>query len=627
MQEISEPHPNPNNNIIPKKPKRDIWSAFENIFASSFLAFGMLLMFYQVLSRYFFNTSLFWAEEIVRYLVIWSNFIGASLIIKPRPDEHINVDFFVTKFNEGRQKVLFVATSLLCMVYSAMLFFSGIELVMNALKQGTVSDSRLESPMWIPYIIMPLAGFLITCRWLERIIKTKLDKGWHRDWFTFAVLGIIIALAVFSFTSDSAISVMLIGMFLLMFMGMPIGFAMGLMGSVTLYAFDMVKWPSIASKQFWATNSFTMLAIPFFIFAGSIVAKTPMGKYIVDFTCYLLKKISGGVGIAIMIASIIFASMSGSSVATAAALGMVAFPMLRKAKYPDDLAAGMLGTGGTLAAIVPPSGILVLYGAVSGASITNLFKAGTIPGIVICAVLCLYVFFRARKGKYGVSEENEDGFSWRIAFQLFKKAVWALLIPVIIMVTIYGGLTTPTEAAVVASMYAILISFVVYRGIKLKDLYDVLRKSVYMSAMIYAIIMSSGLFGFIISMERIPQQILQLVISSEVSSLGFLMLLNLVIPIFGFFLGPAAIIVMLVPIITPIANMLGIDLIHLGLLMALQMEMDFIMPPLGTNLYVLAGVAKIPVQKVMKGVLPFIAILLIALLIITIFPQVSLFML
>ncbi len=175
--------------------------------------------------------------------------------------------------------------------------------------------------------------------------------------------------------------------------------------------------------------------------------------------------------------------------------------------------------------------------------------------------------------------------------------------------------------------YAILISFVVYRGIKLKDLYDVLRKSVYMSAMIYAIIMSSGLFGFIISMERIPQQILQLVISSEVSSLGFLMLLNLVIPIFGFFLGPAAIIVMLVPIITPIANMLGIDLIHLGLLMALQMEMDFIMPPLGTNLYVLAGVAKIPVQKVMKGVLPFIAILLIALLIITIFPQVSLFML
>ncbi len=147
-----------------------------------------------------------------------------------------------------------------------------------------------------------------------------------------------------------------------------------------------------------------------------------------------------------------------------------------------------------------------------------------------------------------------------------------------------------------------------------------------MSAMIYAIIMSSALFGFIISMERIPQQILELILSSEMSSLAFLMLLNLIIPVFGFFLGPAAIIVMLVPIVVPIANALGIDLVHLGLLLALQMEMDFIMPPLGTNLYVIAGVAKIPVERVIKGVLPFIAILVAALLAITVFPEISLFM-
>ncbi|MHC1773570.1 MAG: TRAP transporter large permease subunit [Flexilinea sp.] len=608
-----------------KKSLGDIWTSCENILAVSFLAFGMLLMFYQVLSRYFLGFSVYWSEEIVRYLIIWSNFIGASIIVKPGPDSHISVDFFVDKFNESRRKVLGMATSLLCFVYSAMLFFTGIELIRKSIAQGSISDTRLETPMWIPYLIMPLAGFMISARWIQRIVSVRLDNGWYKDLFTYIVLAIVVGLGVFSFTSTSPIAVMLIGMFLLMFMGMPIGFAMGLMGSITLYAFDLVSWSSIASKQFWAVNSFTLLAIPFFIFAGSIIAKTPMGKYIVDLTCYLLKRVTGGVGIAIMIASIIFASMSGSSVATAATLGMVALPMLRKAKYPDELSAGMLGAGGTLAVIVPPSSILVLYGAVSGASISNLFTAGTIPGIAICFLLCGYVYYRAKKGKFGAADRDTE-FSWKVAFELFKKAIWALLIPLIIMGTIYGGLTTPTEAAVVASVYAVIISLVVYKGITLKDIYDVLKKTVYMSAMIYAIIMSSALFGFIISMERIPQQILELILSSEMSSLAFLMLLNLIIPVFGFFLGPAAIIVMLVPIVVPIANALGINLVHLGLLMALQMEMDFIMPPLGTNLYVIAGVAKIPVEKVIKGVLPFIVILLAALIAITVFPEISLFM-
>ncbi len=602
----------------------NIWTKFESIASALMLAFGMGLMFYQVLSRYFFGFSIFWTEEIVRYLVIWSNFIGASLIVKS--NEHISVTFFVDKLDANRRHVIDQATNLMCVLYSLMLLFTGIALVQDAYLAGSVSDTRLETAMWIPYLIMPLSGLLITCRWIQRMVKMKMPKGWLKDRFTYIVLGLIIALLVFITISNSPIAIMLAGMFLLMFMGMPIGFAMGLMGSIVLYLFDMVSWSAIASKQFWATNSFTMLAIPFFIFAGSIIAKTPMGRSIVEFTCYLFKKVRGGVGIAVMVASIIFAAMSGSSVATAAALGMVTIPMLLKAGYPEDLATGMLGAGGTLAVIVPPSGILVLYGAVSGASISDLFTAGTIPGIVLCGILCIYVYYRARKGKFGVVHQEEE-FSWKQCFVLFRKAFWALLIPVIIMGTIYAGLTTPTEAAVVASVYAIVVSFVVYRGIKWKDILDVLVKTVQMSSMIYFIIMSSALFGFIISMERIPQALLQLVVGSNISGPVFLLLLDLLIPVLGFFLGPAAIIVMLVPIILPITSELNINLIHLGLLLALNMEMDFIMPPLGTNLYVLAGVAKVPVGKVIKGVVPFIILMLIALLAITLIPEISLFML
>ncbi len=598
-----------------------IWTAAENTVAALFLAFGMGLMFYQVLSRYFFGFSIFWAEEIVRYLVIWSNFIGASIIIKN--DEHVSVSFFVDKLTEARQKVIKQATNLLSVCYSVFLLFTGFSLVREAMLNGATSDSRLETPMFIPYIIIPLAGFLITCRYLQAIIKTKLPAGWYKDKFTFVVLALIVALVAFIAISNSPIAIMLVGMFLLMFMGMPIGFAMGLMGSLVLYLFDIVSWSAIASKQFWATNSFTMLAIPFFIFAGSIIAKTPMGKHIVDFTVYLFKKVRGGVGIAVMVASIIFASMSGSSVATAATLGMVCIPMLKKAGYSDSLSAGMLGAGGTLAVIVPPSSILVLYGAISGASISNLFVAGTFPGIALCAILCVYVYFRARKGNFG-AEERKEPFVLKDALTLFRKALPALLIPLIIMGTIYTGLTTPTEAAVVASVYAIVVSLIIYR-IKIKDVFEVLKKTVQMSAMIYFIIMTSALFGFIISMERIPQMLLGLVTGSNISALAFLMIMNLLIPVLGFFLGPAAILVMIVPIILPITTQLGINPVHLGIIMALNMEMDFIMPPLGTNLYVLAGVAKVNVGTVIKGVLPFLAIMVAALILITIFPQISLF--
>lgn len=598
-----------------------IWTKCENFIAAIFLFFGMGLMFYQVLSRYFFGFSLYWAEEIVRYLVIWSNFIGASILIKD--NEHINVDFFVDKLKDEHKAIMEQATNILGACYSLFLLLTGVTLVMEALSNGSISDSRLETPMWIPYIIMPLAGFLITCRYVQRIIRNKLPEGWYKDRFTFIVIGIVAALCIFIAISNSPLAIMLVGMFVLMFMGMPIGFSMGLMGSVVLYLFDIVSWPAIASKQFWATNSFTMLAIPFFIFAGSIIAKTPMGQNIVDFVVYLLKKVPGGIGIAVMTASIIFASMSGSSVATAATLGMICIPMLRKAGYPDTLSVGMLGAGGTLAVIVPPSSILVLYGAISATSISDLFVAGTYPGIALCVIMCVYVFLRAVRGNFGQVERKEP-FVFKEVLQLFIKAIPALLIPLIIMGTIYSGTATATEAAVVASVYAIIISLALYR-VKIRDIYEVLKKTVSMSAMIYFIIMTSALFGFIISMERVPQMLLGLVVESNIGATAFLMVMNLLIPILGFFLGPAAILVMLVPIVLPITTQLGIDPVHLGIVLALSMEMDFIMPPLGTNLYVLAGAAKVKVGTVMRGVLPFIAIMVVALILITLFPQITLF--
>ena len=597
-----------------------LWTSAETVLSAGFLILGILLMFYQVLSRYFFGFSIFWTEELVRYLSIWANFIGASIIVKT--DEHVNVTYFVDKLNDERRKVINQYMNILCGGYSAFLLFTGVALVNEAFLNNSTADSRLGTPMFIPYMIMRIAGFLITCRFVQRIVRNKMPEGWLKDRYTYIFAALIAALFVFVFTSGSPIAVMLVGMFTLMFMGAPIGFAMGLMGSMVLYSFNIIGFASIASKQFWAKNSFTLLAIPFFLFAGSIIAKTPMGHHIVDFTVYLFKKVRGGVGIAVLVSAIIFASMSGSSVATAATLAMVGLPMLRKAGYPDELATGMIGGGGALS-IIPPNTTLVLFGAISGTSISALFTAGIFPGIAMCVLFSVYVYIKARKGNYGVATKEEP-FVFSELLKLFRKAIFALLIPVIILGSIYSGLTTPTEAAVVASVYGILVSLIVYR-IKPAVIYGVLKKAVQMSAMIFFIIMSSGLFGFIISIERVPQALLSMVTGQNIGPLGFLMLMNLCIPVLGFFLGPAAILIMIVPILMPITNQLGIHPVHLGMILALSMEMDFIMPPLGTNLYVLAGSSKLPVGTIIRGVIPFILMMLFALLAITIFPQLSLF--
>lgn len=219
---------------------------------------------------------------------------------------------------------------------------------------------------------------------------------------------------------------------------------------------------------------------------------------------------------------------------------------------------------------------------------------------------------------------EKDHFSWKEVGLNLKKASWALVMPIIVLGSIYAGITTPTEAAVIASIYSIVIGMIVYKDVKLKDLFEIIKNTIELSAMIYAVVMASALFGFIITLEQLPQHLLAFVINEQIGPNMFLILLNVVIFVTGFFLGPAAIIVMMVPVIVPIATSLGINLVHLGILMTVNMELAFITPPVGTNLYVLSSVARIPVTDVIKGIFPFIIIMCIALIVITFVPQITL---
>lgn len=542
-----------------------------------------------------------------------------------KTDGHIAISFFVDKLNDRRKTIVQQFNNICCLLYSVFLLFSGVLLVNEAYVAKNISDSRMETPMWIPYLILGIGGLLLTIRWVEKIATTKMPAGWLTDGFTYVMVATGIALAALILNVSSPLLILLVGMVILLLAGMPVAFTMGFLGMAVIASFDLVGYSTMASKQFWSINTFSLLAIPFFIFAGGIISKTAIGIHLIDLCCYLLRKVTGGVGIAVMLVSIIFAAMSGSSVANAAALGMICVPMLEKAGYPRPFSSGILGAGGTLAIIIPPSTILVLYGAVAGASVSELFIAGTVPGVALGLILCAYIFYRSKKSNYGAAQKDAE-FSWGEAWSKFKKSSWALVMPIIVLGSIYAGITTPTEAAVIASIYAIFVSMFVYKDVKFKDIIAIVKDSVELSAMIYTIVMTSALFGFIITIEQVPQQLLEMVLNANISAIGFLMIINLVVFIMGFFLGPAAIIVMMVPIIVPIAKTLGIDLVHLGILMTINMELAFLTPPVGTNLYVLSRIAKIPVNKVVEGVMPFIGILIAALILITFVPEISLFL-
>ncbi|MDR1249654.1 MAG: TRAP transporter large permease, partial [Treponema sp.] len=275
----------------------------------------------------------------------------------------------------------------------------------------------------------------------------------------------------------------------------------------------------------------------------------------------------------------------------------------------------------TLAIIIPPSSMMILYGATAEVSITDMFKAGVVPGLAVSLILMIYIYIMSKAKGYG---ESTEVFSLSEVWRSFKTAIWALIMPVAILGSIYSGVCTPTEAAAVSVIYAFIICVFVYKDVNIKQFWGIMKDSVRTSAFILAITMTASLFGFLVTMEQFPQMILDVVVESNINRIGMLLLINLVIFALGFFMSPGAIILIVVPIILPVAKSLGIDPIHLGIIITVNLEIALLTPPVGANLYVLSSVGDMPVQQVIKGVMPFVLIMLAALMVITFVPQITL---
>ena len=413
---------------------------------------------------------------------------------------------------------------------------------------------------------------------------------------------------------------LLVTMLLAFAFSVSIAVAIGGSAMLGLALFDPARLVLAPKEMFTAIDKFPLAAIPFFILAGNLMETGGISRRLVEFAKSLVGGVQGGLPMTCVLTCMIFAAVSGSSVATTFAIGAILIPALIKHGYPKNYAAALQATSAELGVIIPPSIPMILFGVSAEVSIGELFIAGFGPGLLIGGALMLFVHLYCRWKGWGL----KDGEGRLSVATAARQAAWALLMPVIILGGIYGGVFTPTEASVVAVFYALLVGLLIHRELKLRDLVAVLRKSVISSSVIMFIIANAGLFAFLITRAGVPDAIGEWLVRALQSPGWFLLGVNAALFVIGMFIETSAAIIVLAPILAPVAAHFGVDPVHFGTIMVVNLALGMITPPFGVNLFAACTVAKVSLDQIVRHLVPFVAVVLGCLMIITYVPSISL---
>ena len=421
--------------------------------------------------------------------------------------------------------------------------------------------------------------------------------------------------------------VILLGVFVvLLICGAPIAVCLG-MSSVAAMLVQGAGKPIVAVMSVLpricsaSSSKFVLLAIPFFIISGNVMEKAGISGRLINLAEKCLGHIKGGMAMVCIVVSCFFAAISGSGPATVAALGLIMIPALVKAGYPAAFSCALMAAGGAIGVVIPPSITFVVYGSIADASITSLFKAGMVPGLLMGAGLIITALVIGRKCDLKVSPKASG--AERLA--AFKDAVPGLLMPVIILGGIYGGIFTPTEAAAVSVFYGLFVGFVVYKDLNLNKLSDIMVDSCSTTATVMFITMGASLFAYVLTRARLDEAIENVMLNVTGGSVViFFIIVNIVLLIAGCFLDSTSALYIFTPLFAPVALELGIDPIHLGVVMIVNLAIGLFTPPVGVNLYVACGIGKISIEDISKGIIPCLVAMLIVLLLVTYIPAISL---
>ena len=408
----------------------------------------------------------------------------------------------------------------------------------------------------------------------------------------------------------------------LMLTGMPISISLGLTVLTFLFTMTQVPVESVALKLFTGIEKFEIMAIPFFILAGNFLTHGGVARRMINFATSMVGHWHGGLALAGVVACALFAAVSGSSPATVVAIGSIIMPAMVRQGYPKGFGAGVITTSGALGILIPPSIVMVMYSVSTNTSVGKLFMAGVVPGLMLAFCLGLTTWFLARKKGY----PRMPKASWGERITAFRKSAWGLLLIVIVMGGIYTGIFTPTEAAAMSAVYAFFIAVFVYKDLSLKQVPKVLLDSASMSAMLLYIITNAVLFSFLMTSENIPQAMAGWIMDKGFGVISFLLVVNILLLLAGNVMEPSSIVLIMAPILFPVAMQLGIDPVHFGIIMVVNMEVGMCHPPVGLNLYVASGITKMGISELTVAVMPWLLTMLGFLVLVTYVPQISLWL-
>lgn len=420
--------------------------------------------------------------------------------------------------------------------------------------------------------------------------------------------------------SAGTIGLIMFGLLAVLFlMKVPVGYAL-ILASIPGILLSGMPLDILPKRLFTACDSFTYMAVPFFLLAGTLMSQGGISQRLIAFAGALMGRFTGGLGLVSVASCMFFSAISGSSAATTAAIGGIMIPEMERRGYERDFAAAINAAGGTIGVIIPPSIPFVTYGILTGTSVSTLFLAGFGPGILMGLALMLVIYVTSRRRGYG--ESHKAG--WGEIGRSFLHAFLALLMPVIVLGGIYSGKFTPTEAAVIAVAYGLLVGGLIYRSIDLKSLTDILKESAVSTAQILLLICAANLFGYVLTYNRIPDMAAAAVLSLSSNKWVILLLIDVCVLLVGTFMDTVASLIILVPILFPVVSQLGVDPVQFGMILCVGLAIGMITPPFGCCLFVACGTAKLPLEALTKRAVPFIGALIAVLLLVTFFEPVSL---
>jgi C4-dicarboxylate transporter DctM subunit len=407
---------------------------------------------------------------------------------------------------------------------------------------------------------------------------------------------------------------------LLLLLGFPIYLVLLTALTVTIVLFTNVPIAALHQNLFGTIDSFSLLAVPFFIYAGELMGRGSVAQRLVDFVQAGVGNVRGSLAVTTVGTSAIFGAISGASAACVATIGKVMYPAMRKAGYPESFSAGLITAVGAIDIIIPPSIPMIVYGAAASESVPRLYAAGVFPGLLLAGLLCIYVVWVARRNNFGKGEP----FNWKPFLRASGRGVWALGAPVIVLGGIYGGIFSPTEAAAVACLYAGLVTRFIFRELTMKDIVEAAVSTVLFTAQILIIVACAGVFAWLLTVNQVPATLVAWIQALDVPNWVLLLVINILLLLVGCFLDGISSILLLCPLLVPVIKAVGIDPVHFGIVMTVNLAIGLFHPPFGINIFVAQSVLRIKLASIYRGIVPFIFVYLFALALITYIPAISL---